>query len=100
MENSLEAYDIEGYMSAIWEDDFFYTSDMGTPNNPDDDLIFRSGQQEREGTLKMFNTHHNIELDLFENGDIDFLSKRLAIADYDTDSNSPLHMGYPIHQDA
>ena len=82
-QNSLESYDIEGYMSAIWEDDFFYISDMGTPDNPDDDLIFRSGLQEREGTLKMFDTHHNIELNLFENRDIDFLSKTLAIADYD-----------------
>ena len=29
--NSFEMHDIEGYMSAIWEDDFFYVSDMDTP---------------------------------------------------------------------
>ena len=32
-EHSFENYDIEGYMSAIWEDGFFYVSDMGTPDN-------------------------------------------------------------------
>ena len=83
--NSLEAYDIEGYMSAIWEADFFYFSDMGTPDNPDDDLIFRSGQQEREGTLNMFTVNRNIDLNLHQNGDIEFLSETLAIADYDYD---------------
>ena len=78
----LESYDIEGYMSAIWENDFFYTSDMGTRDNPDDDLIFRSGQQEREGTLRMFDTYQDIELSLFPHGDIEFLSETLAMADY------------------
>ena len=78
----LESNDIEGYMSAIWEADFFYTSDMGTPDNPDDDVIFRSGQQEREGTLRMFDTYHDIELSLLPHGDIEFLSETLAMADY------------------
>ena len=83
--NSLEAYDIQGYMSAIWEDDFFYISDMGTPDNPDDDMIFRGGQQEREGTLKMFNATQNIELNLYKNGNIEFLGATVAMADYDYD---------------
>ena len=83
--NSLETYDIEGYMSAIWEDDFFYVSDMGTPDNPDDDMIFRSGQQEREGTLKMFNATQNIELNLSQNGGIEFLSDSIAMVDYNYD---------------
>lgn len=83
--NSLETYDIQGYMSAIWGDNFFYTSDMGTPDNPDDDIIFRGGQQEHEGTLKMFNITQNIDLNLYKNGDIEFLSDTLAIADYDYD---------------
>lgn len=80
--NGLESYDIEGYMSAIWEDDFFYTSDMGTPDDPNDDLIFRSGQQEREGTLRMFDTYQDIALSLLPHGDIEFLSETLAMADY------------------
>ena len=83
--NSLETYDIEGYMSAIWEDDFFYVSDMGTPDNLDDDIIFRGGQQEREGTLKMFDANKSIELNLYRNGDVEFLSDTVAMADYDYD---------------
>ena len=83
--NSLETYDIQRYMSAIWEDDFFYVSDMGTPDNPNDDMIFRSGQQEREGTLRMFNATQNIKLNLSQNGDIEFLSDSLAMVDYDYD---------------
>ena len=83
--NSLETHDIQGYMSAIWEDDFFYISDMGTPDNPDDDMIFRGGQQEREGTLKMFNATQNIELNLYKNGDIEFLGDTVVMADYDYD---------------
>ena len=96
--NSLETYDIEGYMSAIWEDSFFYVSDMGTPDNLDDDLIFRSGQQEREGILNMFRTSDDIELNLYRNGDIEFLSDTLAIADYDYELKlfSPMHgKSYP-----
>ena len=84
-QNSLETYDIQGYMSAIWADNFFYASDMGTPDNPDDDMIFRGGQQEREGTLKMFSVTQSIELNLYKNRDIEFLSDTLAMADYDYD---------------
>ena len=92
-ENNLEAYDIEGYMSAIWEDEFFYASDMGTPDNPDDDMIFRSGQQEREGTLKMFEQTQKIDLNLYRNGDVEFLSETLAMVDYDYD----LRLTYTQH---
>lgn len=90
--NSVETYDIEGYMSAIWEDNFFYVSDMGTPDNQDDDLIFRSGQQEQDGILNMFNTLVNmfntldsIKLDLYRSGDIEFLSDTHVMVDYDYD---------------
>lgn len=81
----LEFYDIEQYMSAIWEDDFFYTSDLGTPNNPDDDLIFRGGRQEREGTSRMFNTMESIDLNLSQRGDIEFLNEYLAMVEYKYD---------------
>ena len=91
--DGLETYDIQGYMSAIWEDDFFYASDMGTPDDLDDDMIFRGGQQEREGTLKMFNVTENIELNLYKNGDIEFLSGTVAMADYDYDLRLDLSHG-------
>jgi hypothetical protein len=48
-----ETYDTELYMSAIWEDDFFYTSDTGTPDDPSDDIILRGGQQEREAAARV-----------------------------------------------
>ena len=83
--NSLETHDIEGYMSAIWEDGFFYVSDMDTPDNLGDDIIFRGGSQERDGALRMFNTFHTINLNLSKNGDIEFLSETLAIVDYGYD---------------
>ena len=82
-ENSFENYDIDGYMAAIWENDFFYTSDMGTPDNLNDDMILRSGAQERAAALNMFNNTQDIELNLSRNGDIEFLSDTLAMADYD-----------------
>lgn len=83
--NSLETHDIEGYMSAIWEDDFFYVSDMDTPDNLSDDIIFRGGSEEREGALRMFDANHTIDLSLSKNRDIEFLSETLAIVDYDYD---------------
>ena len=81
--HGLENYNIEQYMSAIWGDDFFYISDLGTPDNPDDDIVFRGGYEEREGTSKMFNTSENIDLNLSQHGDIEFLSETLAMADFD-----------------
>ena len=83
--NSFETHDIEGYMSAIWEDDFFYVSDMDTPNNLSDDVIFRGGSEEREGALKMFDAYQTIDLNLSKNRDTEFLSETLAIVDYDYD---------------
>lgn len=83
--NSFEMHDIEGYMSAIWEDDFFYVSDMDTPNNLGDDIIFRGGSAEREGALKMFDAYQTIDLNLSKNRDTEFLSETLAIVDYDYD---------------
>ncbi|RKU15166.1 hypothetical protein C6500_20950 [Candidatus Poribacteria bacterium] len=83
--NSLETHDIEGYMSAIWEDDFFYVSDMDTPDNLSDDIIFRGGSEEREGALRMFDANHTIDLSLSKNRDTEFLSETLAIVDYDYD---------------
>ena len=81
--DGLESYNIERYMSTIWGDDFFYISDLGTPDNPDDDVVFRSGYQEREGTSKMFDRMENIDLSLSQHGNIEFLNDTLAMADFD-----------------
>ena len=79
----LENSNIERYMSAIWEDDFFYTSDLGTSDNPDDDIVFRSGYDEREGTSKMFDRMERVDLNLSQYGDIEFLNQTLAMVDFD-----------------
>ena len=82
-QNGLESYNIERYMSAIWADDFFYISDLGTPDNPDDDIVFRGGYEEREGTSKMLDRMEHIDLNLSHHGDIEFLNETLAMADFD-----------------
>ena len=81
--DGLESHNIERYMSAIWGDDFFYTSDLGTPHNPDDDIVFRGGYEEREGTSKMFDRMERIDLNLSQHGDVEFLNETLAMADFD-----------------
>ena len=81
--DGLESYNIERYMSAIWDDDFFYTSDLGTPHNPDDDIVFRGGFEEREGTSKMFDRMERIDLNLSQHGDVEFLNETLAMVDFD-----------------
>lgn len=81
--SGLENYNIERYMSSIWEDDFFYISDLGTPDNPDDDIVFRGGYEEREGTLNVFNNNERIDLNLSQQGDIEFLNETLAMVDFD-----------------
>ena len=81
--HGLENADIERYMSAIWEDDFFYISDLGTPDNPDDDIVFRGGYEEHVGTLNVFNNNEHIDLNLSQHGDIEFLNETLAMVDFD-----------------
>ena len=81
--SGLENYNIERYMSSIWEEDFFYVSDLGTPDNPDDDIVFRGGYEEREGTSKMFDRMESINLNLSHHGDVEFLSETLAMVDFD-----------------
>ena len=79
-----ETYDVERYMSSIWEDEFFYTSDIGTPDDPSDDIIFRGGGQEREAAIRVFRTwSKNIELNLSSRSDIEFLNDTIAMVEYD-----------------
>ena len=81
--DGLENSNIERYMSGIWEDDFFYVSDLGTPDNPDDDIVFRGGYEEREGTSKMLDRMERIDLNLSQHGDVEFLNETLVMVDFD-----------------
>ena len=71
------------YVRRYGEEDFFYISDLGTPDNPDDDIVFRGGYEEREGTSKMFDRMESIDLSLSQHGDIEFLNETLAMVDFD-----------------
>lgn len=78
-----ETRDIEKYMSSIWEDGFFYISDMGTADTSDD-VIFRGGQRERESAVRIFKNYtKKIELNLTPRSDIEFLSEKNAMVKYD-----------------
>jgi len=77
-----ETRDVERYMSSIWEDGFFYISDMGTPDLSDD-VIFRGGQRERESAIKVFKNYpKKIELNITPQSDVEFLSDRNAMVKY------------------
>jgi len=78
-----ETYDIEKYMSSIWEDSFFYVSDRGTPDDLTDDIIFRGGQKECESAKRIFNNYRRIELNLYPRSDVEFLSDKNAMVKYD-----------------
>jgi len=82
-EKGYETFDVDLYMSSIWEDDFFYTTDNGTPDDPSDDIIFRGGQQERAGAIRVFNNYTDIELNLSPRSDIEFLRDTIAMLEYD-----------------
>jgi hypothetical protein len=69
-------------MSSIWEDGFFYISDMGTPDLSDD-VIFRGGQRERESAIMIFKNYpKKIELNITPQSDVEFLSNRNAMVKY------------------
>jgi len=78
-----ESRDIEMYMSAIWDDSFFYVSDIGTPDYPADDIIFRGGKRERESASLVFKNYNVIRLDLYPQSEMKFLSDINAMVKYD-----------------
>ena len=77
-----ESQDVERYMSAMWEDDFFFISDLGTPDDPSDDIIVR-GQRERELATEMSKIAEDIEVNYSPRSEIQFLSDTIAMAEYD-----------------
>jgi len=82
-----ENHDIGLYMSSIWEDKFFYISDIGTPENASDDVIFRGGQMERESASKVFrNFGKAIQINLRPLSDITFLGDKAAMVKYGYES--------------
>jgi len=64
--------DIDLYMSAYWEDDFYWVSDNGTPDDTTDDYEFIDIRQERESAIKVFEKFQGIEIELSEPPDVGF----------------------------
>ena len=67
--------DIDLYMSAYWEDDFYWVSDMGTPGDTTDDYEFIDIRQERESAISVFNRYQDIEIELSEPPEVTFNSE-------------------------
>lgn len=64
--------DVELYMSAYWEEGFYYISDMGTPNDTTDDTEFIDFRQEKESAIKVFERYQDIEIEISEPPEVTF----------------------------
>lgn len=64
--------DVDLYISAYWENGFYYVSDMGTQADKTDDVEFIDIRQEREAAVKVFNTYQDIEIELSEPPEVTF----------------------------
>ena len=66
LEHLREGYEnenLELYLSAFWTDGFQYTSDMGTPLEAFDDVMFNELKDERESAERVFAGYRDIELE-------------------------------------
>ena len=59
-----ENEDLDLYLSAFWIDGFQYTSDMGTPANLVDDVMFEELKDEGQSAERVFARFQAIELEL------------------------------------
>jgi hypothetical protein len=58
--------DVDLYLSAYWAEGFLYQSDMGTDNDPTDDVIFDDITLERDAALRIFQKFQDIEIEISE----------------------------------
>ncbi|RKY01772.1 hypothetical protein DRP77_09120 [Candidatus Poribacteria bacterium] len=65
--------DVDLYMSAYWKEGFLYRSDMGTKDDPTDDVIFDDWRQERDAAIRVFSRFDDIEIELSEPPEITIL---------------------------
>ena len=66
MEYAYANRDIEGYMS-VFHERFEYQSDMGTPDDPSDDITGITKELERESALRVFEQFYAMQIDLLSN---------------------------------
>lgn len=60
-----EKEDVELYLSAFWIDGFRYTSDMATPHDRFDDVIFDDLKSEGQSAARVFARYQDIGLQIF-----------------------------------
>ena len=65
MREGYEKEDIDLYLSAFWIDGFRYTSDMATPHDRFDDVIFDELKTEGESARRVFARFEDIGLQIF-----------------------------------
>lgn len=63
-ERGYEGKDIEKYMTIFNDDEFEYISDMATPDDPSDDVIFSKTEDERGSALRVFSYYKNLDLEI------------------------------------
>ena len=65
MRDGYEKEDLDLYLSAFWIDGFRYTSDMATPHDRFDDVIFDELKSEGQSAARVFARFQDIGLQIF-----------------------------------
>lgn len=65
MRDGYEKEDLDLYLSAFWIDGFRYTSDMATPHDRFDDVIFDELKSEGQSAARVFAQFQDIGLQIF-----------------------------------
>lgn len=73
--------DVDLYMSAYWKENFLYRSDVGTDNDPSDDVIFDDWRLERDAAIRIFKAFQNIEIEISEPPEIKILNSERTKAE-------------------
>ena len=69
-----ETEDVGAYMS-LFDVGFIYVADMGTPNNPKDDVTLRD-REERDSAIRIFSLYQDIEIELEEPPEVEVNAER------------------------
>ena len=84
LQDAFNARDADAYVAAL-DDDFRYTYDAGTPDDPDDDRSYRGRGYETIGIHRVFDRFTNIESELSTPRDFQLLRQEAAQVTYDYD---------------
>ncbi len=71
-----ETEDVSAYIDVFWADKFRYVSDMGTPDDATDDVIFDDIRDERDSAVRVFRLYQDIEIELEEPPEMELNAER------------------------